>query len=127
MRISHRFSDPYRSNVEPGDGSLGKGAAVDYERCVKASTGRAPEKSKADTKRERVAELLPRAGYSPEGDGGLLKAVDARRGERIVPMASVRALGNAVIAHYDKLCEQNPRFHTLLGPFPTQDRRNSFD
>ncbi len=38
---------------------------------------------------------------------GIQRAVDAWRAERLIPMASVRALGNAVIAHYDKLCETN--------------------
>lgn len=84
---------------------LGKGAPVSYQRCVEASTGRAPEKSKPEAKRERVAELLNRAGHSTAGDGGLRRALDAWRADRMVPMASVRALGNAVIAHYDKLCE----------------------
>ena len=42
---------------------LGNGPAVPYERCVEASTGRAPEPSKPEAKRERVAELLSRAGY----------------------------------------------------------------
>lgn len=86
---------------------LGKGEPVSYERCVKASTGRAPEKSKPEAKRERVAELLRRAGYTTEGETGLQMAVDAWRAHRLVPMASVRALGNAVIAEYDRLCEKN--------------------
>ncbi len=42
----------------------GKGAPVSYARCVEASTGHAPEQSKPQRKRERVAELLGRAGYS---------------------------------------------------------------
>ncbi len=84
---------------------LGKGAPVNYQRCVEASTGHAPEKSRPEAKRERVAELLNRAGYSTAGEGGLRRSLDAWRAERMVPMASVRALGNAVIAHYDKLCE----------------------
>lgn len=86
---------------------LGKGAPVSYQRCVEASTGHAPEKSRPETKRERVAELLRRAGYTAEGENGIQKAVDSWRAERLVPMASVRGLGNAVIAHYDRLCERN--------------------
>ena len=86
---------------------VGKGEPVSYKRCVEASTGRAPEKSKPEAKRERVAELLRRAGYAAEGEAGIQKAVDAWRADRLVPMASVRALGSAVIAHYDKLCEKN--------------------
>ncbi|HWR35425.1 MAG TPA: hypothetical protein VN622_06090 [Clostridia bacterium] len=86
---------------------LGKGDAVPYVRCVEASTGRAPEPSKPEAKRERLAELLGRAGYSSTNGGELLAAVDAWRKERIVPMASVRALGAAVIAHFDNLSAAN--------------------
>jgi hypothetical protein len=86
---------------------LGKGPPVSYERCVMASTSRAPEPSEPDAKRQRVAELLRRAGYLTNGEAAILKAVDAWRAERQVPMASVRTLGNAVIANYDRLCEKN--------------------
>jgi hypothetical protein len=85
---------------------LGKGAAVPYPVCVEASTGRAPEPSKPEAKRERVAELLGRAGY-PTNDGRLLAAVDAWRRDRVTPMASVRALSAAVIAYFDRLSEKN--------------------
>ena len=90
---------------------LGKGSPVSYERCVQASTGRAPEKSTPQEKREKVGELLNRVGYASDGEDGTQKAVDAWRADRIVPMASVRALGNAVIAHYDRLCEKNLAQH----------------
>jgi hypothetical protein len=72
---------------------LGKGKPVPYLRCVEASTGRPPEASHSEAKRERVAELLGRAGYATSGSAGLLGAVDAWRRDRLVPMASVRALG----------------------------------
>jgi len=82
---------------------LGRGPAVPYARCVLASTGRPPEPSHPENKRERVAELLARAGF-PSGDrAGLLKAVDAWRAAHMVPMASIRALGAAVIAQFDQL------------------------
>jgi hypothetical protein len=82
---------------------LGKGKAVPYERCVQASTSKLPEPSHPEAKRDRVAELLNRAGYSTARSDGLLGAVDAWRRERIVPMASVKALGAAVIAYFDNL------------------------
>jgi hypothetical protein len=85
----------------------GKGARVPYDRSVKASTGRSPEPSQPERKRERVAELLGRAGFQVSGAGGVLKAVDAWRRDRTVPMASVRALSTAVIAHMNELCEKN--------------------
>jgi hypothetical protein len=86
---------------------MGKGAAVPYERCVEASTGRAPEPSQPDAKRTRVAELLGRAGYASADRDGLLAAVDAWRRERTVPMGSVKAMGAAVIAYFDQLCVEH--------------------
>ncbi len=87
--------------------TTGKGNRVPYERSVEASTGRPPEPSRPEAKRERVAELLGRAGYQPSGPAGILDAVDRWRRERLVPMASVRALGAAVIARMNELCEKN--------------------
>jgi hypothetical protein len=84
---------------------VGKGDALPYARCVEAGTARSPEPSKPESKRERVAELLARGGYSLAS--GLLGAVDAWRGERVIPMASVRALGAAVIAEFDNLSAKN--------------------
>ncbi len=86
---------------------LGKGEPVPYERAVRASTGVAPLPSIPGPKRERVAELLARAGHPSKTPGELLAAVDAWRRDRLIPMASVRALGNAVIAGYDRLCVAN--------------------
>ena len=85
---------------------LGKGDPVPYARCVEASTGRPPEPSQPQSKRERVAELLGRAGYA-SSNGGLLGAVDAWRRDRNVPMAAVRTLGAAVIAYFDNLSVAN--------------------
>ena len=85
----------------------GKGDPVPYSRAVEASTGRPPEPSRPEAKRERVAELLGRAGYAQAGEEGLLGAVDAWRRDRVTPMASVRALGAAVIAHFDNLSAKN--------------------
>ena len=99
---------------------LGKGEPVPYVRCVEASTGRPPEASHPEAKRERVAELLGRAGYATSGSAGLLGAVDAWRRDRWVPMASVRALGAAFIAHYDRLSQVNllPHLPPELAPVP---------
>jgi len=99
---------------------LGKGKPVPYERCVESSTGRPPEPSRPEAKRERVTELLDRAGYSTTSSAGLLGAVDAWRRDRVVPMASVRALGAAVIAHFDRLSAANllPYLPKELAPIP---------
>ncbi|MGB9408171.1 MAG: hypothetical protein WCA89_11585 [Terracidiphilus sp.] len=85
----------------------GKGAAVPYARCVVAATAKPPEPSRPEKKREQVAELLGRAGFATAKTGGLLEAVDGWRKERVVPMASVRALSAAVIAHFDNLSAKN--------------------
>ncbi len=85
---------------------IGAGPALPYEQSVIASTGRAPEPSQPGLKRERVRELLAKAGYKPAGEG-LLGAVDAWRAERLIPMASVQALGQAAIAHFDQLSARN--------------------
>lgn len=86
---------------------LGKGDPVPYERSVEASTGLPPEPSRPEAKRERVAELLGRTGYGSSLPGDLLATVDAWRHARVIPMASVRALGAAVIAHFDSLSGKN--------------------
>lgn len=90
---------------------LGKGDPVSYERSVRASTGQAPEPSRPELKRDRVAELLSTNGYSVSNGKGLLDAVDAWRHDRTVPMASVRGLGAAVISHFDGLSARNLQPH----------------
>jgi len=99
---------------------LGMGPAVPYARSVESSTGRPPEPSKPEAKRDRVAELLGRAGYPSTSNGGLLGAVDAWRRERVTPMGSVRALSDAVIAYFDKLSAANlmPHLPGELAPVP---------
>ena len=99
---------------------LGKGEKVPYARCVEASTGKPPEPSRPQAKRERVAELLGRAGYPTSGSGGILSAVDAWRKDRVSPMASVRALSTAVIAHFDDLSAKNllPYLPSALAKVP---------
>lgn len=81
---------------------LGRGQPVPYKRCVESSTGRPPEQSHPEEKRQRVADLLGRAGY-PSSAHSLLSAADAWRRERTVPMAAVRALGAAQVAYFDRL------------------------
>ena len=82
---------------------LGQGDPVPYARCVEASSGCAPGPSQPRAKREKVAALLGRAGYASATPDQLLQAVDSWRRERLVPMASVRALSAAVIAYFDRL------------------------
>ncbi|MGC9158370.1 MAG: hypothetical protein ACP5FH_05215 [Terracidiphilus sp.] len=85
----------------------GKGDPVPYARAVEASTAQPPEPSQPAKKRERVAELLGRAGFAVSGAEALLGAVDGWRRQRVSPMASVRALGAAVIALFDNLSAKN--------------------
>jgi hypothetical protein len=86
---------------------LGNGPAVPYEACVTASTGKAPEPSNPAAKRERVAELLAKAGFPSHNGEELRAAVDAWRKAQSVPMASIRILGAAVIGHFELLTERN--------------------
>jgi hypothetical protein len=80
---------------------LGTGPAVPYERCVIGSTGKPPEPSHPEGKRERVAELLGRAGYPSRTGLELLASVGAWRKERVVPRRSIPALADAFIAQFD--------------------------
>lgn len=86
---------------------LGRGDTVPYERCVIASTGVPPGPSQPQRKRDRVAELLAKIGHKTGTPDELLAAVDAWRRERNSPMASVKALGAAVIALFDELTVKN--------------------
>jgi hypothetical protein len=99
---------------------LGRGDPVPYERCVVASTGRPPEPSTPAAKRQRVAELLARAGYATDTDERLLSAVAAWRRDRRVPQASIPALGAAFIARYDALAARHlvPYLPSALRPVP---------
>ena len=98
---------------------IGRGQSVPYERCVLASTGRAPEPSDPAAKRERVAELLGRAGFTPGTRDELLAAVDAWRKSRGVSMASIKTLGAAVIGYFDGLSARHvvpylpPELHSI--------------
>jgi hypothetical protein len=80
-----------------------KGDPVPYARAVIASTGKVPEPSKPEKKRELVAELLGKAGFTSSSAEELLHAVDEWRRSRVIPMASVRGLGAAVIAKFENL------------------------
>ena len=86
---------------------LGEAEPVPYERCVRVSTGSPPAPSRPEAKWERVAELLARQGHPSRNAEELLAATDAWRRERLVPMASVRTLGDAFIAHFDRLSAAN--------------------
>jgi hypothetical protein len=86
---------------------LGKGESVPYDRCVEVVTGHAPQASQPEAKRQRVMELLEKSGYKAAAPEGVLKAVDQWRRDRLVPMASVRALGAVVISHMNELCGKN--------------------
>jgi hypothetical protein len=86
---------------------LGDGEPVPYERCVMASTGQPPQPSDPMARRERVADLLARAGYPSRTRDELLDAVNQWRKSHRVPLASIRILGAAVIAYYDALSASN--------------------
>ena len=80
---------------------LGRGEPVPYERCVIGSTGKPPEPSMPESKRERVRELLAKAGHASKTGDELLAAVDAWRRERLVPSKAIPALAAALNAQFD--------------------------
>jgi len=85
---------------------LGKGAKVPYNRCVFAATGKLPEPSNPQKKRQHLAELLGLAGYATD-HGGLLEAVDAWRRDHVVSMESLQSVSAEVIARFDSLSVKN--------------------
>ncbi len=85
----------------------GRGPAVPYERCVVGSTGRAPEPSQPEGKRQLLAELLGRAGHPTRTPGELLAGVDAWRKERLVPRKAIRQLADAFIAQLEEGTRRN--------------------
>ncbi len=95
-------ADSLQAMWELGQELVGRGPKVDYDRCVVTSTGKAPEPSKPEAKRRRVAELLAKAGYRSGTPEELLAAVDAWRGERLVPKKSIGQLADAFIAQLDE-------------------------
>jgi len=99
---------------------LGRGEKVPYERCVVASIGRPPEPSDPGAKRNRVAELLERAGHPSDTTERLLAGVAAWRQARLVPRPSIPDLAAAFIARYDALALENlvPYLPAALRPVP---------
>lgn len=104
---------------------LGQGPEVPYDRCVRTITGRAPEPSQPEAKRERVAELLAAAGHPLRDRKTLLAAVDAWRAARRVPSKSIAAVGDAFVAYYDALSARNllPYLPAELGRVPRANVR----
>jgi len=76
----------------------GRGPKVPYERCVVGSTGKSPEPSRPDPKRQLLAELL-RVPARPEP---LLAAVDTWRRERLVPRKTIKLLADGFIAQLEE-------------------------
>jgi len=86
---------------------VGQGAEVPYGRCVRTITGRDPEPSQPEARRERVTELLVGAGHPVRDRPSLLASVDAWRALRRVPAKSIAAVGDAFVAYYDALAARN--------------------
>ncbi|MCP4899562.1 MAG: hypothetical protein GY906_21565 [bacterium] len=86
---------------------MGRGEPVAYERSVAASCAKAPTPSNPAPKREQLGSLLTSAGYPADEESQLLEAVDAWRGERMVPHKSLGTLASAFIAQLDALTVEN--------------------
>ena len=84
---------------------------------------RPPEPSNPQSKRDRVARAPQPSRIPHRQRNWLLEAVDAWRRSRVIPMASVRGLGAAVIAHFDTLSAKNLQPH-LPGEFARVPRAN---
>jgi hypothetical protein len=94
---------------------VGRGPEVPYERCVSTITGRPPEPSRPEAKRERVAQLLAGAGHSCRDRASMLSAVDDWRAARRVPSRSVATIGDAFVAYYDALAVRHLVPHLPAG------------
>lgn len=82
---------------------LGRGPDVDYERCVRASTGRPPAPSRPGELRARLAEALREQGLLADLDTELADAVDRWRLSRLVAAHEIAPLSRAIIADLDAL------------------------
>lgn len=98
----------------------GKGEPVPYDRCVEAITGRAPEPSRPEAKRNRVGELLAKGGYASTDIASLLAAVDAWRRDRIVEPKAIPKVARMMIEKFDALAARNlvPYVPGALAPVP---------
>jgi hypothetical protein len=99
---------------------LGKGDPVPYQKCVNTVTGKAPSPSEPAGKRRQILNLLAQSGFQAEEGPALLAAIDAWRKARMVPSASIPALGEAFIALFDQLTTKNliPYLPVELHPVP---------
>jgi hypothetical protein len=84
-----------------------RGPRVPYQRCVLGSTGRAPEPSRPEGKRQLLGELLGKAGYRVGTPQELLAAVDTWRRERLVPKKAIALLADAFIAQLEEGTRRN--------------------
>lgn len=99
---------------------MDRGEPVAYERSVTASCAKAPTPSEPKAKRDKLGSLLSSVGYPADDESQLLGAVDAWRGERMVPHKSLGALASAFIAQLDTLTTQNvvPHLPDTVGSVP---------
>ena len=87
---------------------LGKGDPVPYTRAVEASTAKPPEPSRPEAKRERVAELLgQRRPLAQRNPAEFLPPSMPGASSASRPWLRCKALGQAVIAHFDALAVKN--------------------
>ncbi len=100
-------ADSLQIMLELGEERLGRGPAVPHDRCVLASTGALPTPSRPGPKRERLAQLLSRAGHATATPEQLLAAVDAWRRQRLVPTGDIPALGAGCIQQLEALTLRN--------------------
>jgi hypothetical protein len=110
------LGDSLRVVWELAEELRGRGPKVPYERCVLASTGRPPEPSRPGPKRQLLAALLG----VPDAPERLLPAVDAWRGQRLVPREAMKLLAGAFIAQLEEGTRRHvvPRLPASLHAVP---------
>jgi len=104
---------------------LDRGPKVAYERCVIASSGRAPEPSHPEEKRRLVGELLARADLPTGTPAELEASVEAWRKARLVPKKAIGQLAGAFIAQLEAGTREHvvPHLPTALHAIPRANIR----
>ncbi len=102
------LADTMRVQLDLALERLGDGPAVDYDRCVIASTGTTAKEADTKNELEQVRHLLGEIGEKvPSGSEGLLEAIDAWRGRTWVGHEGIDRANQRVIAELEALVEKN--------------------
>lgn len=102
------LADTMRVQLDLALERLGAGPAVDYDRCVIASTGTTAKEADTQAELEQVKDLLGAAGEKiPAGENGLIEAVDAWRARTWVGHEGIDKANQRVIGELEALVQKN--------------------